>query len=191
MGEQRRRGGRGRSGRGGRIPRKGEAGAGGGSALDESFVSFPLEGSGAIAVASPLDEQAVERALGRTLDRERRQAQALRALADRFQDPVLSEIGTQVERHRDMLQQLARDLGAEFSGNGQPEPGSGDVQQIAAEQYLSRLEWTALHRLAHAAGDRRIDRVVTSVLRDKERHSEVLEELALRDASRALFRELD
>ena len=158
--------------------------------MDESFASFPLDVAGPIAVASPLDEAAVENAVRRTLERERRQAKAIRSLAERLQEPVLTEIGAQVERHRDMLEQLARDLGADVAG-GEPAGGPEDLQALAAEQYLSRLGWSTLHRTAHAAGDRRIDRVVVSVLRDKERHSEVIEELALRQASQALFRELD
>jgi hypothetical protein len=190
MGEQRRRGGRGRSGRGGRIPRKGEPGGPTGGP-DESFVSFPLEVTSPIIVPSALDERAVEETLRRTLDRERQQAAVLGELAEKLGEPALSEIRGQVERHRDQLEQLGRDLGADVAGGAAPQNGGTDLMTAASEQYLTRLGWVTLHRVAHAAGDRRIDRVVASVLRDKDRHALVLEELALRHATRGLFRELE
>ena len=56
MGDQRRRGGRGRSGRGGRIPKKGDQP--GGFANEEAFVSFPVSVTGPIRVVGAIDEAA-------------------------------------------------------------------------------------------------------------------------------------
>jgi hypothetical protein len=106
MGEQRRRGGRGRSGKGGRIPpRRGEGAAG--FAPGEAFTSFP-EQVAPIRVAAAIDDAAVERTLVQTLERERRQLTALQAHTGDGADPALVELRAQVERHQGALEQLAR-----------------------------------------------------------------------------------
>ncbi|HEU4752047.1 MAG TPA: hypothetical protein VFU47_02985, partial [Armatimonadota bacterium] len=159
MGEQRRRGGRGRSGKGGRIPRRGE-----GTPVmmqGERFVSFPLEVTGPIRVNSAVDAGAVERALGETLQRERREAAVLQALATASGDAGLVEVRAQAERHQEALQQLARDLGADLASTdgGEPVEGASATEALAAQR-LARLGWMALQRAAYASGDKRIDRVV-------------------------------
>jgi len=189
MADQRRRG-RGRSGRGGRIPRKGDAQ--GGSALhDETFVTFPRDVTSSIQVPSTVDPEAVTRALRQTLGRERRQSAQLQALAERLGDSVLSDLRTQVDQHRQALEQLARELGADLNGDRDAENGDGgaDLFALVTEQQLSRLGWIGLQQLAYASGDRRIDRAVKRVLPDKQRHAEVLECYAARESSRVLFRD--
>src|SRR3569833_1367761 len=104
MGDQRRRGGRSRSGRGGRIPRRGEGG-GGGAAREESFVSFPLDVSGPIRVAGTLDEAAITAVFSETFDLERRQAEALGGLASRIGEPALGRIADATNGHREALSQ--------------------------------------------------------------------------------------
>jgi hypothetical protein len=188
MADPRRRG-RGRSGRGGRIPRRGEHG-GGVTLHDETYVSFPLDVAGPIHIQSALDLDAAHGALHDTLERERRQAELLRGLVARAGDPALSDVLVQVERHRDVLEQLARDLNAEV-GTGEAPGAQGDLWDLVALQRLSRLGWGLLQRLAYASGDRRIDRVVKPVLQEKERHAQVLEALGIDEAAAALVRELE
>ena len=188
MADQRRRGGRGRSGKGGRIPRKGDAGQPGGGAHEETFVSFPLEVAAPIRVQSALDDAAVERVLRETLSRERAQAQALTQLSG---DAPLGDVRAQVERHRDMLEQLARDLGADVSG-AEPADGLGEgVAGLVAGHCQSKLGWLTLQRAAYASGDKRVDRVVKPVLREKERHTEILEGLSTRSSVTGLFKDLE
>jgi hypothetical protein len=190
MGDQRRRGGRGRSGRGGRIPRKGDAPAGG-SMQDEAFVSFPLDMTVPIRVPSILDHEAVQRSLAAALAGERRQMAALDAVTEQLPDTVLSEIRAQVDRHREALEQLGRELGADAAGAaeaGGPE-AAGSLPELAAAQRTIRLAWLTLQRLAYASGDKRIHRAVNPILREKDRHSRVLESYALRSAARPLFRD--
>jgi hypothetical protein len=189
MADQRRRGGRGRSGRGGKIPRRGE-GQQSTPLQDEAFVSFPLETSGPIRVSSTLDEAVVETVLRDTLARERRQVAALAALAERTGDGTVASLRGEADRHREALEQLLRELGAENGGEEAAAAGEAPrVGEMAADQRLLRLGWLKLQTVAYAAGDKRIDRVVKTVLRDQQRHGEVLEELALRSASAPLFRE--
>lgn len=187
MGDQRRRGGRGRSGRGGRIPRKGEGGQP--SAQGESFVSFPLESGPPIRVSSAVDPQAVRELMFRTLTHERAQAESLRALTDSYPDGALVDLRVQVERHAEMLEQLARDLGGgEPSGAGEAGSGWPGLLASAGEAHVG---WLTLQRVAHASGDRRIDRVTRPVLREKERHAGLLREAAVWTAAAALFRDPD
>lgn len=190
MGEQRRRGGRGRSGRGGRIPRRGEGGAQN-TAHDESFVSFPLEIAGPLRVETSLSVAAVEETLRRVYGEERELAAALKALEAQGGDPVLSDLRVQVERHRDVLAQLARDLGSDAiqAGNGEAAGEAVSLRDQVARQRLAHLGWLTLERIGHASGDRRIDRAVKPVLREKRRHAEVLEGCALAHATRGLFPE--
>lgn len=192
MGEQRRRGGRGRSGRGGRIPRRGEGGAQN-TANDDGFISFPLEITGPLRVENTLSPAAVEETLSRVYGEEREQAAALKALEAQGADPVLADIRLQVERHRDVLAQLARDLGSDAiqAGNGEPTAESVSLRDQVARQRLTHLGWLTLERIGHASGDRRIDRAVKPVLREKRRHAEVLEGCALAHATRALFPDLE
>jgi len=190
MADPRRRGGRGRSGRGGRIPRRGE----GGPAVtshDEAFVSFPRDVSGPIRVPSALDHAAIQAVFEETLRLERRQALALQALAERSRDPALGEVRVQVERHRDVLEQLARDVDAriEPASEGDGENAATDARSALAEQRLARVGWSALQAVAYASGDKRVDRVVKPVLREKERHVRVLEAYAATEAIRGLFAE--
>jgi hypothetical protein len=195
MADQRGRRGRGgggggnRTGRGGRIPKRGE----GGPAMiaGEEYVSFPLEAPVPIKIPSAVDDAAVERALAGALSRERRQAAALQALSKANGDAALGEVRTQVERHRDVLEQLARDLGADISGADaaaevEEAPATADV---ATEQVRTRLAWLTLQSAAYASGDHRIDRVVKGVLREKDRHAELLTALAVREAAFSLLRE--
>ncbi len=190
MADQRRRGGRGRSGKGGRIPKKGDAAPGLGALHEESFVSFPLEVTAPIRVASALDEAAVEGVIRDTLRRERAQAVALTALAAGEAGPLL-DVRAQVERHRDMLEQLARDLGADVSGADAADSLGDGISGVVAGHCQSKLGWITLQRAASASGDKRVERVVKPVLREKERHTEVLEALAARTAVSRLFKELD
>jgi hypothetical protein len=189
MADQRRRG-RGRSGRGGRIPKRGEAPAPA-QQHGELFVSFPLDPSPPIEVAAALDAGSVGAALRETLEAERRQAGALQAVAAGVPGPALSELLRAVERHRDLLEGLARDLGADPSPeDGEAPPAEApDLRQVVADHHRCRLGWLTLRRAAYASGDRRIDRVVRSVLRDKERHTAVLEEAAIRQAVGRFFPE--
>lgn len=188
MADQRRRGGRGRSGRGGRIPRKGE---GGGSATyqGETFVSFPLDVTGPIRVPSALDDGAVEKMIAAALERERAQAAALAALAAAGDDAALAELGAQSERHREALQQLARELGAELTADPSGEPAVADAAGALSAQHQARFGWLLLQRAAYASGDKRIDRVAKGVLREKERQTDVLEELTLRRSIQGLYRD--
>ena len=193
MGDQRRRGNRGRSGRGGRIPRKGDAPAGT-VAQDEGYVSFPLHITGPIKVTPAIDEAAVERLLRDTLERERWQVAALEALSAVSPEAPLAALRTEVERHREVLEQMGRDLGADLSeaANPRPDPEAGvSSRDVVAAQRLVRLGWIALQRAAYASGDQRIDRLVKPVLREKERHAMVLEAYSSRLAARSLFREAD
>src|SRR5262249_43022292 len=99
-------------------------------------------------------------------------------------------IRAQIERHREALEQLARTLGAEAARPaGGEESLDGGVTELVTRQHLARLGWLALQRAAYASGDRRIDRAVKPVLRDKERHAEVLEGFAARQATSGLFPE--
>src|SRR5688500_16162281 len=131
-------GGGGRTGRGGRIPKRGE----GGPAIiaGEEYVSFPLDAPIPLKIPSAVDEAAVERAINGALGRERRQAAALQALSKDNADPTLGEVRSQVERHRDVLEQLARDLGADVSAA----EAAAEVEEapataeVAAEQLRSR-----------------------------------------------------
>jgi hypothetical protein len=190
MADQRRRGGRGRSGRGGRIPRKGEAQASTG--LEETFVSFPLDVSGPLEIAGTIDAEAVEAILWRTLRRERRMIVGLEASLQQAQDPVLAEVRGEIERHRDALLALGRDLGADASQAEEPDPRAGEVPDLwdlVAIQRLARLGWLALQCAGCAAGDRRVGRVARPVLQEMERHAGVLETYTLREATRGLFRD--
>lgn len=196
MADQRGRRGRGggggnRTGRGGRIPKRGEGGTG--MIAGEEYISFPIDAPVPIKIPSAVDEAAVERALNGALGRERLQAAALQALTKANGDSALGEVRTQVERHRDVLEQLARDLGADTSGaekaaEVEEAPTTTDV---AVEQVRTRLAWQTLQNAAYASGDHRIDRVVKNVLREKERHAELLTALAVRDAAFSLLREAE
>lgn len=191
MADQRRRGGRGRSGRGGKIPRRGE-GQQPTTLNDESFVSFPLETSGPIRVNGTLDEAAVEGVLRDTLARERRQVAALAALAERSGDSTVANLRAEADRHREALEQLIRELGAENGAAEEAAAGEGPrVAEMVADQRLLSLGWLKLQTVAYAGGDKRIDRVVKTVLRDQQRHTEVLDELAVRSASASLFRDAE
>jgi rubrerythrin len=185
MADQRRRGGRGRSGRGGKIPRKGDQQQQSPGGWDEPYVSFPLEIEQPVQTAGVLDEAAVEAAFGRLLERERRLAQGLQSLAERAAEPVLGEIAQQTERHRDMLDQLMRDLGAS-RGGGEPDGGDA-LEDLLTSHRRARLEWQVLERIGFAAGDRRVGRIVSAVIPEKRRHAEVLEAFALQESLRALF----
>lgn len=182
-------GGGGRTGRGGRIPKRGEGGPT--MVAGEEYISFPLEAPVPIKIPSAVDEAAVERAINGALGRERLQAASLQALSKANTDPALNEVRTQVERHRDVLEQLARDLGADTSaveaaGEVEEAPATADV---AADQMRTRLAWLTLQSAAYASGDHRIDRVVKGVLREKDRHSDLLAALAVREATFSLLRE--
>ena len=75
-----------------------------------------------------------------------------------------------------------------------PVPGAAvrpDLRDQVARQKLTYLGWLTLERIGHASGDRRIDRAVKPVLREKRRHAEVLEGCALAQATRALFPDLE
>lgn len=187
MGEQRRGRGRGRSGRGGRIPRKGESQ---GFAPSEEFVSFPLEVTGPIRVASPADPEAVGTLVKDLLFRERALVAALGQAAQGSGDPALGKIQVEAERHRDTLEQLARDLGADVSG-AEPPAAAGGLTDLLAGERTAQAGWQTLQRAAYLFGDKRIDRVVKPVLREKARHLEVVEGAAVRDASRVLIKELE
>jgi hypothetical protein len=157
----------------------------------EEYISFPLEAPVPIKIPSTVDESAVERALNGVLELERRQAAALQALSTANGDVVIGEVRTQVERHRDVLEQLARDLGADTSGA----PAAAEVEEapasadVAADQVRTRLAWLTLQSAAYASGDHRIDRVVKGVLREKDRHAELLTAIAVREAALSLQRE--
>jgi hypothetical protein len=188
MADQRRRGGRGRSGRGGKIPRRGE-GQSQNLHQDEAFVSFPLEIGGPIRVNGTVDDAAVEAVLRETVERERAHAAALAGLEQQTAEPVFGSLRADSERHRTALEQLARELGIEGNGeNGGATPASSTLE-VAAEQARLRLGWQKLQIAAYAAGDKRIDRVVKPVLREKERHAEVLAQFAVRATCASLFRE--
>jgi hypothetical protein len=193
MADQRRRGrgggnSGGRTGRGGRIPKRGDGGGTFGAA-DEEYISFPLEVAAPIKIPSALDESAVERAVNDALGRERRQAAGLEALTKGNTEAVLAEIRTQVERHRDVLEQLARDLGADVSGAeaAAEVTEAPSTPDFATDQVRTRLAWLTLQSAAYASGDHRIDRVVKGVLREKDRHAELLATLAVREATLSLM----
>lgn len=188
MADQRRRGGRGRSGRGGRIPRRGE-GQTTATFFDESFVSFPMDQHEPITVPSGLDSQAAAGLLGSLLDRERRQAISLAALVQLDGDELLSEVHVQVARHRDMLEQLSHDLGCESTPGVESGSAPEGMWETAAQQRAAQLGWHALHRLALATGDKRILRVSRSILKDKGRHGELIQDYVLRKTLRNLFAE--
>lgn len=187
MADQRRRGGRGRSGRGGKIPRKGDQQSS--SANDEAFVSFPLDVTGPIRVAGTLGEAEVEATLRDTLARERKQAAALAGLEQRTGEPTLTGLRAEAGRHREALEQLGKDLGAELAGAEESAASTEPVElsEIVSAQSQLVLGWFKLQTAAYAAGDKRIDRVVKPVLREKERHSLLLEELGVGAACRSLF----
>lgn len=187
MGEQRRgRGGRGRSGRGGRIPRKGEGQHGLGAG--ESFVSFPLDITGPIRVASPLDDAGVGGVLRETLTQERAYVATLEKLRDL--DGGLQKVLVEAQRHRDVLEQLARDLGA-GSGDAPAAEAGGSPRDLISGAQRCYEGWQTLQRAAYMFGDKRIDRVVKPALREKARHLDVLETVAVREASRVLVREME
>jgi hypothetical protein len=186
MADQRRRGGRGRSGRGGKIPRKGDQQSS--AANDEAFVSFPLDVTGPIRVPGTLGEAEVEATLRDTLARERRQVAALTALEQRTGETALAGIRAEAGRHRDALEQLGKELGAELAAQDEPAADAApSLTEVITAQSLLRLGWFKLQTAAYAAGDKRIDRVVKPVLREKERHSLLLEELGISAACRGLF----
>lgn len=189
MADQRRRGGRGRSGRGGRIPRKGE-GQGSASARSEAFVSFPLEVKGPIEVTSPIDSGAVLGLIRTTLDQEYSLFQGLSAAQQAAPDATLAELQSQVEAHRASLEALGRELDPEADwAPGDSGDSSASIAELVASQRVSRLNWIALLRSAYATGDKRIDQVVKPVLSAKDRHTEVLEQYAVRGLSSRIFRE--
>lgn len=187
MGDQRRRGGRSRSGRGGRIPRKGEGG-GGNVQRDETFVSFPLEIGGPIRVVGTIDEAAVEAVFQELLELERRQSHQLGALSARLGEPALSRAQAQVDRHREALEQLAREVGVELARPADS-ADEAELAVVAAEQRSARLGWRRLQQAAAAAGDKRLDRVAKPILREKDLHADLLDGLQIQNASRRLFRE--
>jgi hypothetical protein len=89
-----------------------------------------------------------------------------------------------------MLETLARDLGAEVpAADGAAEEPAPRCADVLAGQKLAHVGWLTLQRAAYAAGDKRIDRVVKPVLREKERHAGVLESCVARQATAGLFRE--
>lgn len=183
MGEQRRgRGGRGRSGRGGRIPRRGEQG--GAIALGEEFSPFPADLEEPIRVEPALDPAAVGACLRETVAREAAVLAALEPLLE--STPSLARVKTEVERHRDTLEQLGADLGAEAA---EAPPGAG--AELTAAHRLAVLGWETLQRAAYAFGDRRIDRVTRPVLREKARQTEVIEGAALAAATGSLARAME
>jgi hypothetical protein len=153
-------------------------------------VSFPLEVSGPIRVSGTVDEGAVELVVRDTLERERSLATALAGLEQQTAEPAFGSLRAESERHCGALEQLARELGIEANGgeggSGAPAGGAADV---AAEQVRLRLGWRKLQIAAYATGDKRIDRVVKPILREKERHAEVLEQFAIRATCASLFRE--
>jgi len=189
MADQRRRGGRGRSGRGGRIPRKGE-GQSASNARSESFVSFPLDVKGPIQVTSPIDPQAVLGLIRSTLDQEHSLSQGLKAAQQGSPDTTLEELQGQIGAHLSSLETLARELDPE--GDWSPRengPAAGSIAELVAAQRVSRLNWIALLRTAYATGDKRLDQVVKPVLGAKDRHTEVLEQYGVRSLSSRIFRE--
>lgn len=189
MGEQRRgRGGRGRSGRGGRIPPKRDGQQF--SASEEGFVSFPLDVTGPIRVPAAGDPAAVGKLVQDLLSRERAQTASLLEVAEQAGDPALGKIRVEAERHRDVLEQLARDLGADVAGVEAAAPVSG-LPALLGSLRTTQTGWQTLQRAAYFFGDRRIDRVVKPVLREKSRHLEVVEGAAVRESSRSLVRELE
>jgi hypothetical protein len=187
MGDQRRRGGRGRSGRGGRIPRRGE-----GQAVstfpEEQFVSFPLDVTGPIRVASAVDEAGVEALLAETVQRERILAAGLAELATSTRDEALTQVQSEVERHREALEAVAKEVGADLPA-GEPAPTGASLQSLQDAQQLARAGWATLQRIAYASGDKRVDRAVKSALPDKERHARVLESYSVTQRLNTLFKE--
>jgi hypothetical protein len=191
MGEPRRRGNRGRSGRGGRIPKKGEGGPPPTVLHDETFTSFPLEITGPIEVPSIVDEAAVEAAMAQLLGRERRQAAALRALAEQSGDPALSALAAEVADHGEALEVLAKELEAAPPARSAEAESPGDgatVEGLLSEQRLAHAGWSALQAAGCAAGDRRIDRAAGLVLQEKSRHAEVLAAYATRVLAQGFYR---
>lgn len=187
MGDQRRRGGRSRSGRGGRIPRRGEGGGGSG-AREESFVSFPLEVTGPIRVAGTLDEGAITAVFSETSDLERRQAEALTAIAARIGEPALGRVAEAANGHREALAQLAREVGVEIANGGEG-GGDADLAQAAALAQSAHLGWRRLQQVAYAAGDKRMDRAIKPILREKELQADLLDGILFQSLSRRLYRE--
>ena len=145
--------------------------------------------TGPIRVPSALDDAAVEGMIAAALERERAQSAALAALAAAGDDSSLAQLAAQAERHRDVLQQLARELGAEPPPEQPGEAPSADPAAALASQHQVRFGWLLLQRAAYASGDKRIDRVAKGILREKERQTDVLEELALRRSIHGLYRE--
>ncbi len=189
MADQRRRGGRGRSGRGGRIPRKGE-GQGGGAQRSEAFVSFPLEVKGPIRIQSPIDAAAVAGLVRDALDREQRLLAGLQSLLQQAPDEVLSGVQNQVTSHRGALEALYRELAPDAGlPRAEKADGKSDLGELITAERLSRISWIALQRAAYAAGDRRLDEVVKPILREKERHAAVIEQQAVRALTDRIFRE--
>lgn len=189
MADQRRRGGRGRSGRGGRIPRKGE-GQGTGSQRSEAFISFPLEVKGPIRIQNPVDAAAVAGLVRDALEREQRLLSGLQALVQQAPDEVLSGVQSQVTAHRGALEALYREMAPDASlPRAEKADGKSGLAELVTAERLSRVSWIALQRAAYAAGDRRLDEVVKPVLREKERHAEVIEQQAVRALTGRIFRE--
>ena len=188
MGDQRRRGGRSRSGRGGRIPRRGEGG-GGGAAREESFVSFPLEVTGPIRVAGTLDEAAITAVFSETSDLERRQSEALSAIAARIGEPALERVADAANGHREALAQLAREVGVELANGSEGSGAESDLAQAAALAQSAHLGWRRLQQVAYAAGDKRMDRAIKPILREKELEADLLDGILFQSLSRRLYRE--
>lgn len=189
MGEQRRgRGGRGRSGRGGRIPRKGEQGYV--ASNEEAFVSFPLDVTGPIRVVTPLADTGVGDVVRETLGRERAYVAALAELVRAGAEGGVAKLQVEAERHRDQLEQLARDLGADVSGAA-GEAVSASVADVFGAARQVHTGWQTLQRAAYMFGDKRIDRVVKPALREKARHLDVLESAALRSRAQVLVKEME
>lgn len=152
-------------------------------------MSFPLDVTGPIRVPGTLGEAEVEATLRDTLARERKQAAALAALEQRTGETALAGIRAEAGRHREALEQLGKELGAELTGqdDATAEAEPAGLTELGGAQSLLRLGWVKLQTAAYAAGDKRIDRVVKPVLREKERHSLLLEELGTSAACRGLF----
>jgi hypothetical protein len=141
-------------------------------------------------VPNCIDYDAVETVLAQTLERERLQSAAIQELLAQSGDPSLTELKAQADRHQAVLEQLAREVGADLSRAAESDgAGPAGTVGLVAKQRLVRLGWLTLQQAAYASGDKRIDRAVRPVLREKERQGAVLEMLAVNRNAASLFKD--
>jgi hypothetical protein len=124
-----------------------------------------------------------------TFDLERRQAEALGGLAARIGEPALGRIADATNGYREALSQIAREAGVELPSGAEGVGGETDLTEAATLAHSAQLGWRRLQQVAYAAGDKRMDRAIKPILREKELQADLLDGILFQSLSRRLYRE--